>query len=168
MNSIIIEEAKITDLKDCAKISVSAWQKTYKNIIDNEYLNNLSIETRYQKFLDNYNNIPFIVAKINNVVVGFCRYTHNATCPKFPEIDSELTVLYVNPEIQNKGVGTALFNYVKKELKKQGKKYMLINCLKGNTIGKNFYQKMHGTVIGINKIEIDNKFYEELAFKFKL
>lgn len=168
MNNIIIEKVSKENLKACATISVKSWQETYKNIVDQEYLNNLNIETRYQKFLTNYQSSPFLIAKINNQVVGFCRYTTNITYPQFPEIDSELTVLYEDPKLKRNGVGSTLFNYVKKELKSQNKKYMLITCLKNNKIGKNFYQKMQGTIISENNIEIGDKIYPELAFRFIL
>lgn len=168
MNNIIIEKVKKEDLKDCASISINAWKETYKNIVDKEYLANLSIEKRLEKFESNYNTIPFLVAKINNEVVGFCRYSTNTKIEKFPDIDCELTVLYVKPELKGQGIGTTLFNYVKDELKKENKKSMLISCLKGNVIGESFYKKMNGKVIGEATIEIDGISYQELAFKFDI
>jgi len=168
MHNIIVEKVKAEDLKECATISVKSWQETYKNIVDNEYLKNLSIERRLEKFKSNYQGNPFLVAKINNEVVGFCRYNKNTKMEKFPEIDCELTVLYVKPKLKRKGIGSTLFKYVKNELQKENKKNMLITCLKGNTIGENFYQKMHGKIIDTTTIEIGDKEYQELAFKFEL
>lgn len=166
--SLEITNVKKEELKECANISVTSWKETYKNIIDKEYLDNLNIEKRLEKFESNYQTSPFLVAKENNKVVGFCRYRTDTKIDKYPDIDCELTVLYVKPEFKNQGIGTALFNYVKKELKKEQKQNMLICCLKGNTIGESFYKKMNGQIIGENTIEIGNKKYKELAFNFKI
>lgn len=164
--NIVIEQAKIDDLAECANISITSWQKTYKDIVDKEYLGSLSIKTRSEKFKSNYQSSPFLVAKINNKVVGFCRYI--AQEEKFSGTDCELTVLYVIPNLNRQGIGTSLFNYVKSELKKEQKKNMLVCCLKGNTIGESFYKKMQGKIIGESEIEIGDKKYKELAFSFKL
>lgn len=166
--NIIIKNVKKEDLKACATISIKSWQATYKNIVDKEYLVNLSIQKRLEKFESNYKLCPFLVAKINNEVVGFCRYSTNVTYEEYPEIDSELTVLYVSPELKHHGIGTALFNYVKTELQKENKKNMLICCLKGNTLGENFYQKMQGQIIGETTIKIGDKLYSEISFKFQI
>lgn len=166
MNKIIIEPVNINDLAECANISVTSWQKTYKDIVDKEYLDSLSIKTRLEKFKSNYQSSPFLVAKINNKVVGFCKYI--AQEEKFSGTDCELTVLYVKPNLNRQGIGTSLFNYVKSELKKEQKKNMLVCCLKGNTIGESFYKKMQGKIIGESEIEISDKKYKELAFSFKL
>lgn len=164
--NIVIEQVKIDDLEECATISVKAWQETYKDIIDKKYLDSLSVKTRLEKFKSNYKSSPFLVAKTNNKVVGFCRYTTKTE--KFTNTDCELTVLYVNPNLKNQGIGTALLEFVKKELKKKQKEKMLVCCLKGNKIGESFYKKMDGKIIGESEIEIDNKKYKELAFSFKL
>ena len=165
---IKITNVNIKDLKECATISVTSWQETYKDIVDKEYLNHLDIETRLKKFKENYKLSPFIVAKIKSEVVGFCRYSPNVKIDKYPKIDSELTVLYVKNELKSQGIGTSLFNYVKKELQKENKHNMLICCLKGNQIGENFYRKMNGEEIGETEIEIGDKKYKEIAFQFKI
>lgn len=163
-----ITKVKKEELRACATISITSWQETYKNIVDKEYLDNLNIERRLEKFENNYQTSPFLVAKINNEVVGFCRYSSNTNYENFPNIDCELTVLYIKPSLKNKGIGTSLFNYAKNELKKEQKHNMLVCCLKGNTIGESFYKKMGGEIIGKNTIEIGNKEYQELAFSFKI
>lgn len=168
MNEITIENVKFEDLKQVAQINVQSWQETYKNIVDKDYLNNLSIEKRLEKLLNNYKEGPFLVAKKNNEVVGFCRYKEYNDEEISNEIDCELTVLYVKPELKNNGIGTKLINTVKKDLMRKNKKNMIVYCLKENKIGKDFYTKMEGKIIGEKEIEIGNKVYQEVAFKFNL
>ena len=52
---MIIREANLDDAKGIAKVHVDSWRTTYKNIIPDEYLNNLSYEKREQLWT---NNIP--------------------------------------------------------------------------------------------------------------
>jgi len=42
--------------------------------VEDDYLDNLSIDEKYQKMLKNYKENGFIVAEQNNKIVGFCRY----------------------------------------------------------------------------------------------
>ena len=77
MENIIIMNIKREDLRHVSEIAVKGWQTAYRGIIDDEYLDNLRIEDKYQKQLKNYDEYgmhDFIVAKSNNEVVGFCRY----------------------------------------------------------------------------------------------
>ncbi|MCM1053119.1 MAG: GNAT family N-acetyltransferase [Ruminococcus sp.] len=163
-----IELVKESDLKACADISIRAWKETYEGIVDKEYLDSLDVQVRFNKFKNNYQMAPFLVAKINDEVVGFCRYIDDLKIEEYPRVDSELTVLYVKPELKNKGIGTALFSYVKDKLKEKNKHGMLISCIKGNKIGESFYHKMNGEIIGEREIEIGGKKYKELVFYFEL
>ncbi len=163
-----IELVKEEELMDCANISVNAWKETYKGIINQDYLDSLDVQVRYNKFKSNYQTSPFLVAKQNNEVVGFCRYITDLEIKEYPEVDSELTVLYVKPELKGQGIGRALLSYVKIALKEKGKKGMIISSIKGNKIGEAFYHKMKGEIIGESEIEIGNNKYKELVFYFKL
>ena len=72
---MIVRNVKKEDLKAVAEISVNGWKNAYRGIIDNEYLESLDAEKNYQRMLKDYQENGFIVAELNNEVVGFCRYT---------------------------------------------------------------------------------------------
>lgn len=57
MDNLVIRKAKVEDLRGVAKIVVNGWQTAYKGIVDDEYLDNLSIDEKYQKMLKNYKEI---------------------------------------------------------------------------------------------------------------
>lgn len=168
MKEIKLESVTKEDLKEIATISVESWKTTYQGIVDQDYLDSLSIEKRYERFLENYTKGPFIVAKIEEKVIGFCRYSTKIKEERKDKFDSELTVLYVDPNYKRQGIGSALFQYVKKELQKENKHHMLICCLKGNKIGENFYTKMGGKIVGTSTTTFGEKEYEELNFLFEI
>lgn len=66
----------------------------YRGIIADEYLDSLTVEQNYQKRVNDYNENNFVVAKLNDEIVGFCRFRfENVYNEKFPEIDCELFVV---------------------------------------------------------------------------
>lgn len=169
MDEIIIRDAKLEDLKQTAEIVVRGWKTAYRGIIDDEYLDNLSIDSRYQKMLKNYKENGFIVAEKDNEIVGFCRYkTGNDYGERFPSVDCELCALYVKPEFKRKGIGKKLVNYVKEEFKKAGFSQMILWCFKENYPSRAFYEKIGGGYCGENTIEIENKEYKEVAYTYNL
>ena len=46
MEKIIIRNVKFEDLKSVADIATRGWQTAYRGIVDDDYLNNLSIEEK--------------------------------------------------------------------------------------------------------------------------
>ena len=51
MNEILIRNVELNDLRSVAEIAIRGWQTAYRGIVDDDYLNNLSIEENYQKRL---------------------------------------------------------------------------------------------------------------------
>ena len=86
MENVIVRNVKKEDLKAVSEIVVSGWRTAYKGIIDDDYLNSLSVEENYKRRLEDYKENGFIVAELNNEIVGFCRYTlENHTSRAFYE-----------------------------------------------------------------------------------
>ena len=172
MNSsedINIRKAEKEELRAVAEIVVRGWQTAYRGIIDDEFLDNLSIEENYQRKLIDYTENGFIVAEINNEVVGFCRYTtENIFSKHCKDIDSELCAIYLRPDLKRKGIGLSLFNHVIQDQKRNGNKNMILWCLKDNYPSRAFYEKMGGIYYGENTIERGNKEYQEVGYKYEL
>ena len=77
-----------------------------------------------------------------------------------------MRLLYVKPELKNQGIGKAMFNYAKDDLKIKGKIKMILWCLKDNHPSRKFYEKMGGNVVGEHGIEIGGKTYQEVGFGY--
>lgn len=166
---INITKVKKEDLRAVAEIAVNGWKTAYRGIIDDEFLDNLSIEENYQKRLKDYNENGFVVAELNNEIVGFCRYrTGNYYKNQYANVDCEISALYVKPEYKGNGIGKRLVNYVINEFKENGYIQMILWCLKDNYPSRAFYEKMGGIYCGENIIERGNKKYKEVGYIYNL
>ena len=70
LNEVIIRKARFEDIESISTIKVRGWQTAYRNIIDDEYLDNMNIEKTIEKNKRNFDKHKFIVAELNNEVVG--------------------------------------------------------------------------------------------------
>ena len=84
------------------------------------------------------------------------------------DIDSEVVAIYVVPELYRQGVGTKMLSHAIDDLKKQGRKKMVIWCLKDNVNGRHFYERSGGVIMGEHKIHIGNDDYDEVGYLFSL
>ena len=164
-NDIIIRKAHIEDIKEVANIAVSGWKEAYRGIIEEEYLNNMSVEETYQKIKGGYQENKYIVAELKSEIVGFCRYTSNYS-KSDENADGEIIALYVKPELKYNGIGTKMFSYVMNEFKENGKHRIVLGCLKENYPSRKFYEKMGGKVYTEKWFERGNKEYKEVFYKY--
>lgn len=127
MGNIKIRNILGKDIESIVDIGVSGWQTAYKGIISDNYLNSLNKDELILKKKNDYQQDGYIVAEINDEVVGFCRYVdNNSYTSNMEEIDCEITALYVKPNFKYKGIGTKMFLYVVKEFKRKNKTKMII------------------------------------------
>ena len=74
MENIIIRNIEEKDIPSVVDIQISGWKVAYKGIIDDNTLNSMNRNERIEKRRKDYKENGFIVAELNNEVVGFCRY----------------------------------------------------------------------------------------------
>ena len=169
MKNIIIRNVIEKDIPSVADIQVNGWKRAYKGIIDDAILNAMNKEEKIESFKMNYQKNGFIVAELENKVVGFCRYIdNNEFTPDMQDIDCEITALYVKPNLKYNGIGTKLFQFVTNEFKSKNRTKMILWCLKDNEPSKKFYTKMGGKIIKERKIEIGEKEYLEVGFEYNI
>lgn len=95
----------------------------YRGIIDDDFLDSLNVKDNYNRRLKDYKENGFIVAEINNEIVGFCRYTINNLFSKHvKEIDYELCAIYVKPNLKRNEIEKG-----EKKYKEVGYKYDINN-----------------------------------------
>ena len=165
-SKILIRKAKIDDIKAISTIKVKGWQTAYRNIIDDEYLDNMNIESIIEKNKTNFTKRKFIVAESNNEVIGFCSYDYkNETAEN---ADCELKGIYVKPEMRRNGIGKQLIQYVIDDFRKAGKKKMILWCLKENYPSRTFYEKMGGKSSTTKIAIFGEKEYEIISYLYEL
>ena len=169
MDNIKIRDIKKEDIPQVVDIQINGWREAYKGIIVDEYLENMNREEKIKMRQNDYMENRFIVAELNNEVVGFCRYTDNLSkTPETPEADCELISLYVKPELKHNGIGRKMFEYAINEFKNLGKSKMIIGCLKDNKLSRKFYEKMGGKIIKERLIHIGDRDFEEVIFEYNV
>lgn len=169
MDNIIIRNIEKDDIPSVVDIQISGWKTAYKGIVDDAFLNSLSKSKKIEQRNKDYKQNGFIVAQSGDEIVGFCRYIdNNSHTPNMSDIDCEISALYVKPNCKYMGIGTKLFNYVINEFRKKNKTQMILWCLKDNEPSKKFYTKMGGKIAKEKTIEIGDKSYLEVGFKYDI
>ena len=169
MEDIIIRTLTEEDVYGAAEVRINGWKVAYKNIIDDDYLNSLSILNQVKKFNECVGNDNFIVAVLNNKVLGFCRFVYdNFFSDNLSYVDCELTAIYVHPDYKGKGIGTKMFNYVIDKFKSNNKSTMILWCLADNNNSINFYKHMGGEIKESKITQIGDKDYEEVGIIYDL
>lgn len=169
MEEIIIRNINENDIEAIVDIQISAWKNAYEGIIDQKFLDSMNREERIQKRKLTYKDSPFIVAEINNEIVGFCRYYYEVISKDGDDYDCEIMALYVKPELKGNGIGKTLINHVKNDMKKHGKYKMILWCLRDNYASRKFYEKVGGKLIDCEHYaEFGGKQYSEVGFGYDL
>ncbi len=171
MENIIIRNIKEEDIPSIINIQIKGWQEAYKNIVDPSFLNNMDndSERKIKRMQETYMDSGFVVAELNNEIVGYCRYRYdNERSLELENVDCEICAIYVKPELKGKGIGTKLFEYVKNDLKSKNKESMFLWCLKDNEKSKNFYAKMGGKIISEQEVQIGDRNYLEVCFVYDI
>lgn len=165
-NSYYIRLNRIEDQEGMAKIKVDCWQDTYKNIIDQSYLDSLNYEIQTNKYIDSfdeYKNMVLVAEDVNDhKIIGYSCFSTDAN----EYADAELISLYIDKKYARRGVGTSLLRETIKELKKYNKKTMMLWCIKENKNAIKFYEKMGGIKAFDKMAKIGSKVYQEYGYLF--
>lgn len=160
---IIYYEQK--DIEQVANIITEDWKIAYKGIIDDEYLENLDYKDKEKSIREKYQKQKSIVLDEEGIVKGYSRFGEN----RDEEKDlAELYALYVKADERGKKIGEKLLRKTADILSKRGYKEMVIWCLKENKNARKFYEKMGGKIYKTRNIEIENKKYGEVCYKYDL
>lgn len=104
-----IRRAKLDDAQGIAKVHVNSWRTTYKDIIPNDFLDNLSVEQRtelWKKNLEREDNYVAIAENNEGQIIGFADAWKRET--NVVENSGDLTSIYLLEEYQGKGIGKKL------------------------------------------------------------
>ncbi|WP_414621685.1 N-acetyltransferase family protein [Calothrix sp. CCY 0018] len=155
-----IRTATLEDVKDIARIHVTAWQVAYKGLIPQSYLDKLSIAKREQSWSNilTDSKTHTVVQEINGAVVGFANFGHSRDQDRDSSVTGEITSIYINPEYWRKGLGTALFEFIFKEIKNREFTEVTLWVIDTNQTACSFYKKMGLKPDGTTKIDIREDF----------
>ncbi|WP_041964325.1 GNAT family N-acetyltransferase [Mesobacillus selenatarsenatis] len=153
---ITIRKIHYEDTKQVQNIAKTTWNATYEGIIPLEVQSNF-LKSNYsdESMIQRIERSIVYVAEFEGEVVGFANYSTVRDGGKV-----ELAAIYLYPEFQGKGIGTALIQQAVKELK--GIKEIYINVEKDNKIGLNFYEAKGFELVKESDLEFDGHILKQV------
>jgi len=157
--------ATVTDAEGIAQVHIAAWRTTYAGLVPVDFLNNLSIERRterWRQLLAEPEPGEFMfVAEQDGALVGFA--SGGPEREDDPGYHGELYTIYLSKEAQGRGAGRQLVNLAAQALLDQGLTSMLVWVLAENPARK-FYEALGGQYLREKPIEIGGANLIEVAY----
>jgi GNAT superfamily N-acetyltransferase len=166
-NSMIVREATQNDVSAIAKVHVDTWRTTYRGIVPDEHLANLSYERRANGWYQILNQAPedgnftYVVEEESGEIIGFASGGIERTGD--PVYKGELTAIYIRQKHQGKGIGRCLARAVAERLYRSGINSMLVWVLVNNSACQ-FYSALGGKTVREKELEIGGKPLIEVAY----
>ncbi|MFD1032523.1 GNAT family N-acetyltransferase [Metaplanococcus flavidus] len=161
-----IRKAALSDARGIAEVHVDSWITTYRNIIPDEYLNQLTYEAREQLWINNLKSCDVFVAEDENgKIVGFADNGEERT-GNYEKLKGEVYSIYILEEHQGKGLGNLLLKKAVRDLLDKGIHSMLIWVLAENR-ACGFYEKMGGRIADTKSVKISDKQLREVAYAWE-
>ena len=157
--------ARYEDCRALALFKIKVWETTYRGIYPNEKLDQSDIEANEKKFEDmiKQRSQKLFVVLDKGEIIGYMSY--GKILRAFDEHTHDIGLLYVAKEYQGQGIGKRLFQFAKQKLEKEGVTEFIVSCNKYNFPAQQFYKKMGGTIIKVEK-DNEDKSIPQVKFKF--
>ena len=164
----LIRKAFPKDALGISIVNTYTWKTTYFSLIPNYIIDSRidALKSKAEKCKsDIEQNDNFIVAVIDDTVIGFC--TYGTSRNEVYKESGEIYALYVLKGYQGENIGKQLFIAGKNKLIDKGYSSIIINCLKGNkSLG--FYEHMGGKIVGERHDCIDGYNMSEDILYFRI
>lgn len=167
-----IRAAESSDSEGIARVHTRSWQSAYRGLLPDEWLDALRWQDRKERWdtilEQSSTNTVYVATNGEQEVIGFA----SAGASRDEDIDQdkvhELYAIYLTPEYWGKGVGSALFLAVMREVPETAKRLELW-VLEENIRGRRFYESQGFTLDGATKLaEIDGYQLEEVRYRISL
>jgi ribosomal protein S18 acetylase RimI-like enzyme len=152
MNIVVATKEQLAIVKNLAYI---IWPNAYETILSKAQLDYMlemiySIDSLEKQF---NNGHVFILIEDDQNFIGFASYELNCNNSN----KTKLQKLYVLPEIQGKGIGKQVIDYIKDKVVLSNNVALFLNVNKFNK-AKDFYQKYGFQIIKEEVIDIGNNY----------
>ncbi len=167
---IKVRPALVEDARAIAAIHVASWRTTYRDILDEATLSQLSVERRtagWRSSLTEYaeQNVVYVAEDEVGEVVGFV--SGGDERDDDPDYSGELYAIYLLAEVQGEGIGRNLATTLLNHLYTLGHSSVLVWVLDANP-AKHFYAALGATPVRERIIEIADMDYRELGYGWQL
>ncbi|WP_088042324.1 GNAT family N-acetyltransferase [Bacillus sp. EAC] len=163
---MIIREANSNDIDGIAKVHVDSWRTTYKNIVADDFLNNLSYENRrklWSNQFSNSKNYIFVAVNEQEEIVGFiCGQKEQSG--KYPGYEGDVTSIYLDEKYQANGLGRKLLKELFIKFDSVNINSVIVWVLENNQ-SRVFYEKMGAKLVVNNEsIKIGKEYLKLIGY----
>ena len=157
--------ATVEDTPVTAQIHVESWRSTYRGLMPDAVLDDLSVEKRAEFWGQVIGHTPkqfvFVETADRGNIIGFVNGRPEQEAD--PRYTAELYTLYLLREQQGSGYGGALPQAAVDEFTERGHRAMLLWVLATNP-AHGFYEKLGGVYLKSKPIAIGDPTLEEVAY----
>lgn len=160
------------DLPALVQIHVASWRGAYTGIIEDEILDTiLTVDRRTEQWERNIDEVEqglcqLIVAEWDGQIVGFCIFGKERGLA--PEYDGELYAIYLSPDTQGRGIGTALLKQTIQDLRESGFVSMMLWVLTENHPARRFYEAKGGVLLHERSFNIRYQTLDEVGYGWQI
>ena len=163
---MIVRPARVEDAPGIARVHVDSWRTSYKGIVPDDFLANMSYEVRVQRWqtiLSNANRFAsnFVAEDENGQIVGFI--SAGPVQGYDPVYQGELYAIYILQQYQGQGIGRRLTEAAVEKLLEVGIDSMLVWVLAENPARK-FYEALCGQFLKTKQDQIGGATLDEVAY----
>lgn len=164
---MIVRKALPADASGIARVHVDSWRTTYRGIIPDSVLDNLSVEKRenhWKQDLRQGKNWTFVAENTEGEIVGFaCSGPERTQAYGY---DGELYAIYLLREYQRQGIGRRLVRSAAQALVANGSRSLLVWVLAENP-SRRFYEALGGEKVAEKPVTIGEATLQEIAYGWK-
>lgn len=164
---VVIRPATAGDAEHIARVHVDTWRTTYRGIVPDEALANLSYERREQVWRaaaaqSGQGGRSLFVAEDAGHIVGFASGGPEQTGDALYK--GELYAIYVLQASQGQGIGRLLVHRVGEALISAELSTMLVWVLAANSGARGFYEVLGGRLVREQSVEVLSATLPEVAY----
>ncbi len=153
MSWLKLRAARSKDAEEIATVQWESWRTAYLGLLPHELLMGFAQSQNasfwHKTVAGARDGGKVLVAESDGEIMGFI--SAGPIRGRVPDYHGEFYALYVLPEAQGCGVGTALIAYAAKSLVRERFISAAVWVLEGNEMGRRFYERLGGTPLGMAK-----------------
>jgi GNAT superfamily N-acetyltransferase len=162
-----IRPATPTDAAAIARVRVDSWRATYRGIMPDAELDNLSYAEhteRWHRHLADEGLIVQVAVTDDGRIIGFASGGCEVT--DFSDFTGEVYAIYLDPAYIRQGIGTQLIRAVARVLRDRGHESMLVWVLADNP-SRHFYEALGGEFLHDETIKVGGVDLVEWAYGWR-
>jgi ribosomal protein S18 acetylase RimI-like enzyme len=166
LHGIALRPAVPSDAHAIARVLVNSWRQTHVGIVVQSYLDGLGLDKQTERWQKRLNDTRIVSTAVvaheeDGSIVGFAaggpiREVHD-------DFDGELYAIYVNRDVQGRGVGRRLLTEWARRMAAQGYQSAVVRVFTANE-ACSFYKRLGACRLREGSLELDGVAHAETWF----